>query len=180
MVSGQGLAICVIAMNCIFLTMAKAMAHTPNEKELTTMLDQNIIGGIVQGAVDAEIYFTTVLVDVEASECYPLEDLDYHEKLPYMRKTWKRYLKEWVEDNEELIKLALKEYDYHALDAWGLGFDVGQKVLDKGISFDDRDFLDAELVDKLEDSLDGYWCPDGMHEIWVDSSKLHISRWGLD
>lgn len=178
MVSGQGLAIFVIAMNCIFITIAKAMAHTPNEKELTTLLDQNIIDEIVEGAVDSEI-FTTIVFN-EDDKGYLLEDLAYQEKLPYMRKTWKRYLKEWLEDNEELIKLALKEYDYHERGAYGLGIDVGYNILDRDLSFDDRHFLDVELVDRLEDSLDGYWCPDGMHEVWLENSELRISRWGLD
>lgn len=140
------------------------------------MLDQNIIDEIVDGAVTNEVCLTSVFLDYE-TDC-PLDQLDYHDKLPYMRETWRAYLMEWLEENEQLIEVALEEYnECYEYGAYSFGIEVAHKILDRGRDFHTEKSVDAELADRLDDSLDGYWCPDGMHEIWWENSELHIHRW---
>lgn len=140
------------------------------------MLDRNTIDEIVDGAVEVEARFASVALDYE--ETRPLTELDYYHKISYMRETWRTYLMEWLEENEQLIEVALEAYNKcYEYPAWNFGIEVAHKILDSGRDFYTEKIVDAELADKLNSSLDSYLCPLGMHEVWVENSELHVTRW---
>lgn len=179
MPSGQGLAICVIAMNCIFLCMAKAMELTPDQKESPDMLDKDTITenslfeSIIAGCVSGDTFFSTVFDDELDEFLFIDECMFAPNSLATIKKGWCDYLTEWFNENESLIKKAVEIYARDEHDAWGFGVDVAHCVLRTGVSFESRAFIDDELAESLDDSLHDYKTDDGVNEYWLENGCVH-------
>lgn len=141
------------------------------------MVNHETIKTAVEGMAYGEAFIEDVYHPGEDMHV-PIDEAWEWAHARYMQESWELYTKEWFDKNEELIAEALAEYDHHETGAWGLGVDIAHTVLESGVSFRDREFLDAELADRLEDSLDDFRAIDGLHEYWItDEGNLGVGRW---